>query len=90
MDVIKVINEVINEMLSYNGEINLEDAQRYYGTLVSWLLDDKDLKIINRMRVKYLKDKEKINYYNRESEISQLWDNHMRQTKEALWHNAQK
>jgi hypothetical protein len=84
---------VITEMLSY-GEIRLEDAQRYYGTLVTWEIDKKDLSIINRQRSRYFEEREKIyaKLYKNQQEValSQLWDKHMRETKEALWRSAQK
>jgi hypothetical protein len=93
MDIIKLINEEINEVLAY-GEIPLESAQRYYGTLVSWVLGPKDLNIINMMRRQYLQDKDEMyskTYRDKQEDaLSALWDNHMRQTKEALWKAAQK
>ena len=93
MNIIEIINEVITEMLAY-GEITLEEAQRYYGTLVSWEIDKKDLSIINRMRRQFFQDREEIyktTYRDKqEVAISQLWDKHKLQTKEALWQNAQK
>jgi len=94
MNVVKIINEVITEMLSY-GEITLDEAKRYYGTLVTWDIDSDDLKIINRMRRQYFEKREEmygkgLSKYDFETATSDLWNEHMRLTKEALWNNAQK
>ena len=94
MNIIKLINEEINEVFLAYGEIPLESAQRYYGTLVSWVLGPKDLSIINRQRRGFFEERKKIYaklYKNQqETALSQLWDKHMRETKEALWKAAQK
>lgn len=55
--------------------ISLEDAKRMYGHEVAWEIDEKDYKIINRLRNKWQKEN-----LSREE--------HMREVKDALWKAA--
>jgi len=92
MNIVNIINEVIAEVLAY-GEITLEEAQRYYGSLVPWVLGKEDLKIINSGRRQYFQDRDKLfatTYKDKqEVAISQLWDRHKQLIADALWKKAQ-
>jgi hypothetical protein len=69
----KSIND--NKNHTFKSEITLDQARRYYGTEVSWEIDEADLKIINRIRKNYPKK----TMFGVEKQI-----------KESLWKNAQK
>lgn len=57
--------------------MSLEDSRRMYGNEVSWEIDKKDLKIINRLRSKWMREK-----------ISR--QQHLKEVKDALWKEASK
>ena len=93
-EVLTRIDKTFNPQLRYGSDLNLEEAQRMYGTLVSWVLDNNDLKIINRVREEYTADKNEMmkTTYNtqQEDKLSALWDNHLSRIKKLLWDKAQK
>jgi len=92
MNIVNIINEVITEMLAY-GEITLDEAQRYYGSLVPWVLTKEDLMIINSGRRRYFEDRDKLfatTYKDKQEDaISALWDRHKQLIADALWKRAQ-
>jgi hypothetical protein len=91
-EVMQRLDKTFKPMLNENYDLDLNSAERYYGTLVSWVLDNDDLKIINKMRNDFINKKEEMNNitqpYDKENAISKLWDDHMLATKEALLDNA--
>jgi len=82
-----IIREEIKSLYSSNS---LEDAQRFYGSLVPWVLDERDLQIINSIREKFFVTLRTISNPKDENKISNLWDAHFIDVKEKLWNNAQK
>ena len=93
-EVMTRIDKTFNPHLKYGSDLTLEEAQRLYGTLVSWVFDNTDLKIINRVREEYTAEKEEMkkNTYNTQMEdkLSYLWDKHLSRIKKLLWDKAQK
>jgi len=92
-EVMSRIDKTFNPQLKYGSDLTLEDAQRMYGTLVSWVIDNTDLSIINRVREEYVAEKNEMmnNTYNTQQEtaLSNLWDKHMLRIKDLLWKKAQ-
>lgn len=82
----------INEINQINQKI--DDYKNRYGYLVPWVLDKSDISVIDRFINKYINDKEllKKQYQNKheyENELSNLWDNHLKDVTAALWKKAQ-
>lgn len=92
-EVMSRIDKTFNPQIRYGSDLTLEEAQRTYGRLVSWVLDNNDLRIINRVRNEWTNEKDEIrkNTYNTQMEdkLSKLWDKHMLRIKDLLWKNAQ-
>lgn len=72
-------------------DLNLEQAQHHYGrSLVPWVLDNRDLKIINKTRAEYMKENGSL--IKPSSHLSEffLGKSLERVIQERLWFAAQK
>lgn len=82
----------VNEHYTNDAGYSLESAQRHYGMLVPWELDQKDLNLIKRLRAQAFKERETFytNYdkYKIEQQLSDWWDRHMLEVKTQLMRAA--
>jgi len=85
--IIDIINEVIAEGIGDSDYYDLASAQRHYGHLVPWQLDNMDLQLIKSQRSNYLTNKQRAG--RDEKAISDAWDKHMQDTAAALWKYAE-
>jgi hypothetical protein len=97
------IGEKIQPLTEYNVNAtdgyNLETAQLQYGNLVPWVLDKYDLDKIKLARNYYFTERENLykelyKKYNRtdpqvQIALSNLYDKHLENVKQTLWHRAQ-
>ena len=72
---------------------NLETAQRKYGKYVPWIIEKKDLRIINNERANLflaIEEMKRITMEEyQENMLSILFDNHFTKVTKKLWKSAQ-
>lgn len=87
-NIIQIINEEIEEGIGDSDYYDLASAQRHYGNLVPWQLDNVDLELIKRQRDNYFTSRP--NRWNKDQKaVSDAWDKHMQDTAAALWKYAE-
>jgi hypothetical protein len=91
----KITEPTLNEQNKTDDSVlTLDTANRFYGHLVPWELNNNDLAIIKNLRRKWFKDRAELyatyGKYEIEKAVEDLTKKHKVEVKNTLWQNAQK